>query len=855
MFARWCVQRICALIVALLPTLVWGQANVNESVETAFIYVDVNNGSDSNPGTASQPLQTIGAAASQAMSNNQTGVGSRVIINPGSYRESVSIAGGSRSTDLPITFEAATNGTVFVSGTDVWTNWSVYGGNPDIYTHAWPYQWGVCPASVGAPLQQEIMLRQEMIIVNGTPLTEVLSLTAMRPATFFPDEANAIVYVWPPSGTDMATATVEVATQPTLFTDNGQSNIVLRGLTFQYANSCHGDVAVSISSNATNVLIDSDNFLWNNAMGLAFTEAQNFTVQSSVANHNGQKGFATHEVKYGLWQSDTANYNNWRGAQGAFYGWDTTGAKFMWDHDGTFNNLTVLFNQARGLGFDTDNENVTVTSLLSAANLTDSFSAEKSEGPMTFSNSYFCANNPLNMASTGGFLLRNSSFVSLTGSAIFGNGQDQLFVNGYPGGYIVTNWETGQVYNLRTENLTLSEDTIAGGSTAQVFSDDLGNTDWDDFVSTLNSDHNTWWAGTNANAFTVPTSDSGTAIDLAGWQALTGQDMNSSWASASSPTACDVQSQGPDYWFVTADASPVTASPAGSASYSLATMPLGGMTGTIDLSVDGLAAIPGVTASFNPPSVGTLGASELTLTTLATTPVGSYPVTIIANSGSVTHTITVSLIVPQTSVRLSTTSLAFGNQADGTTSSPQTVTLTNTGNTALAISNISAGYNFAQTNTCGASLPAGTNCTISVTFSPGQVQTYAESLLIKDADPTSPQMVTLSGVGLASPNVEVLPPSLAFGAHKVGTSTTETVTLDNKGSAALTIRQMTITGTSKTDFSQTNNCGSSLAASASCTIQVKFSPSAAGQDSATLTIYDNNSMGTKQTVSLNGGGT
>src|SRR6516162_6643680 len=258
-------MRFSTIIALLLfASMGWGQAQVNEKLETAFIYVDVNTGSDSNPGTASQPLKTIGAATSKALSNNHQGVGSRVIINPGTYRESISMGKNVRSTSLPMTFEAATNGTVVVSGADVWTGWTPYSGNPNIFTQAWPYQWGECPPSIGigVPMEEKIVLRQEMIMVNGTPLTEVLSFTAMRPGTFFPDEANATVYVFPPAGTNMTTATVEVATRPSLFTDYGQSYLVLRGLTFQYANSCRQNSAVTITNNATNVLIDTDSFRW-----------------------------------------------------------------------------------------------------------------------------------------------------------------------------------------------------------------------------------------------------------------------------------------------------------------------------------------------------------------------------------------------------------------------------------------------------------------------------------------------------------------------------------------------------------------------------------------------------------------
>jgi hypothetical protein len=858
--ARPHLSKICLIMLLLLVTSsAWGQASVNENLESAFIYVDAKTGSDTNPGTKTQPLKTIGAAAGLAVGNNHGGVGTRVIINPGTYRESLSIGGGARSTSLPMTLEAVTNGTVFVSGADVWTGWIPYSNNPNIYTQSWPYRWGLCPGDPSAPTEQDIILRQEMLIVNGKPLTEVLSPKAMQPGTFFPDEAHTTVYVWPPAGTNMNTATVEVATRPNLFTDSGLSNVVLRGLTFQYANSCHQNAAVNLVGGAKNVLLDSNTFSWNNAGGLAVNgSVENFTVQNSVASHNGQVGFTTSQVKNGLWQSDTTSYNNWRGAQGAFYSWDTGGTKFLLDHNGTFSRLTTAFNQAHGAAFDTDNKNASLDSLISLSNIGTGFYAEKSEGPLAFSNSAICGNNILNNPYLGGITLRDSSSVSFTGSALFGNGGTQLDVIGQPGGFVVSDWETGQVYNVTNEKLTLSNTSLAGPASTQVFSDgSLGGGDWNVFVSTLSSDNNTWWAGTNTGAFTVPNPAKGTTIALSDWHSMTGQDSHSKWTAASSPAACNLRSQGPDYWLLmlTPTSRPVSVSPAGVATWNLATLPLGGMTGTVNLSLDGVSAIPGASASLNPPAVSTSATSVLTVTAGTKTPAGTYPVTIIANSGSVTHTVTVSVAIPQTSVRLSAASLVFPGQGVGTTSAPQTITLTNTGSLPLALSGISSNPVFAETNTCGSLVKAGASCTIGVTFTPNSVGSTSQRMNINDADPTTPQVVNLSGTGIGAPDVQVSPGFLGFGLHKVGTSATQTVTLNNQGGAALTITSMTITGATYRDFSQTNNCGSSLAAGKICTVNVSFKPSATGNRSATLSIYDNDSDSkSPQTVSLNGGG-
>jgi len=62
--------------------------------------------------------------------------------------------------------------------------------------------------------------------------------------------------------------------------------------------------------------------------------------------------------------------------------------------------------------------------------------------------------------------------------------------------------------------------------------------------------------------------------------------------------------------------------------------------------------------------------------------------------------------------------------------------------------------------------------------------------------------------------------------------------LTNGGGSALSISQIAFTGTNAGDFSQTNNCGATLAAKKSCTINVVFQPTATGQRSANLSVTD-----------------
>ena len=99
------------------------------------------------------------------------------------------------------------------------------------------------------------------------------------------------------------------------------------------------------------------------------------------------------------------------------------------------------------------------------------------------------------------------------------------------------------------------------------------------------------------------------------------------------------------------------------------------------------------------------------------------------------------------------------------------------------------------------------------------------------------------------------PDHLTFSTQVVGTtSAAKIVTLKNSGTKNLTISRIAITGTNAGSFAQTHTCGSSLAAGASCTISVRFSPKGSGTRIAALTVSDSG-VGSPQTVALSGIGT
>jgi hypothetical protein len=79
------------------------------------------------------------------------------------------------------------------------------------------------------------------------------------------------------------------------------------------------------------------------------------------------------------------------------------------------------------------------------------------------------------------------------------------------------------------------------------------------------------------------------------------------------------------------------------------------------------------------------------------------------------------------------------------------------------------------------------------------------------------------------------------------------VTLSNTGNAALSVTSIRVTGANAGDFAQTNTCGSSVAASADCSISVTFKPTATGARNAAIGIADNAS-GSPQSITLSGTG-
>jgi FtsP/CotA-like multicopper oxidase with cupredoxin domain len=185
-------------------------------------------------------------------------------------------------------------------------------------------------------------------------------------------------------------------------------------------------------------------------------------------------------------------------------------------------------------------------------------------------------------------------------------------------------------------------------------------------------------------------------------------------------------------------------------------------------------------------------------------------------------------------ISLSTTSLLFGNQLVNTNSAPQTVTLSNVGTTTITGISLAWSANFSDSTNCGTSLARGSSCRINVRFRPTTTGVLTGTLTITDSDFTSPQIVTLTGTGVAPINA-VSPSALTFNSPLNVVSAAQPVTVTNSGTAPLVINGFARSGTNGNQFAAANvNCpigGAGLAAGSSCTVNVTFLPTS----STTLT--------------------
>ena len=227
---------------------------------------------------------------------------------------------------------------------------------------------------------------------------------------------------------------------------------------------------------------------------------------------------------------------------------------------------------------------------------------------------------------------------------------------------------------------------------------------------------------------------------------------------------------------------------------------------------------------------GILNSSGVATFSTATLALGAHSVTAVYggdtnNTGSTSPSVTVTVTAAQVlTATLTPGTLTFTGLV-GTTSAAQTATLTNTGNAALSITEISVGgansSSFGETNECPASLAPQQTCTISVTFTPASAASLTATLSVADNATGAPQTATLYGTGTAAPSFTISSPT---GPQTIsaGGSATYTITVTPENGAfnnAVTFAVSGLPASATATFQPTSVTPGSSPASSTLTIQ------------------------------------
>ena len=210
-------------------------------------------------------------------------------------------------------------------------------------------------------------------------------------------------------------------------------------------------------------------------------------------------------------------------------------------------------------------------------------------------------------------------------------------------------------------------------------------------------------------------------------------------------------------------------------------------------------------------------------------------------------------------IQFSTIAIAFPTTVQGNSSLPKLLTLTNVsgvGETVTGLASTNSDFSVSGTSggaTCGSTpitLNNATSCSISVTFTPSTATSESGVLRISDNAAESPQMVSLNGSG-TTVELSIKPASITYAAREVGTTSPLTsVKLTNGSGGPITLTDIE---TTNPDFHASTTCPRTIVNRSHCLVDVTFTPSIIGTQTASLVISPAAPAGT-QTVPLSGTG-
>jgi hypothetical protein len=183
----------------------------------------------------------------------------------------------------------------------------------------------------------------------------------------------------------------------------------------------------------------------------------------------------------------------------------------------------------------------------------------------------------------------------------------------------------------------------------------------------------------------------------------------------------------------------------------------------------------------------------------------------------------------------------FGNVVAGSSSGDQSFTVTNTGQgTSGPVSVSLSGANQADfsvdSTTCGAALPGGGTCTVSVQYAPAAAGA-GTATLSATASPGGTATSALQGTGITPAALSIAPATFDFGPTAAGAdSSQQSFTVTNTGQGTSGPVTVALNGSDAADFViDSNTCGDALPGGGTCTVAVHFTAGSVGTLTASLT--------------------
>jgi len=306
-------RRTAIFSVVLLFSLICFNWHVGHCGNVYYVSSNDPLASDINPGSAEEPLLTLGEALSRVTA------GDTVVLEPGTYRESMLFSQGGESEDFPVTVRAGVPEAAFVLGSDVVVGWE------HAFDETWVrHGWEINSQQVfvdGLGLQQigPGSLYHYLEVDGDTALPVVGSdFSDMYPGSFWYDEDMGSLYVWLPDGSSPENYVMEASVRDFLLAPNSLDYINLEGLVFAHSNTgTSGEEVSMLNISGTGWKLEDNFFLMADMSGLSLS-GRDHLLSGNTFLLNGYAGLVLRghedqgEERQILMSGNEQSYNNTR---------------------------------------------------------------------------------------------------------------------------------------------------------------------------------------------------------------------------------------------------------------------------------------------------------------------------------------------------------------------------------------------------------------------------------------------------------------------------------------------------------------------------------------------------------------